>query len=165
VTEPDVFRSCYAKNTSELLEEDLRTATFVLRPDESLESFRFAHTSLQEYFLARYLLQALVDDEPGKWKMPFPSPETLDFLEQLLATSPARERDRALHTLEELLGTYRPSATDTALRYWLVAIDRDLPAPTPLRIDLHGTELSGLSIRGRSPEQSLNLVDANLSET
>ena len=56
-------------------------------------------------------------------------------------------------------------ATDTALRYWLVAIDHDLPAPTPLRIYLHGADLSGLTIRGRSFEQPLNLVDANLSET
>ena len=165
LAQDEVFRSRYAKDAPELLEEDFRTATFVLRPDDSPESFRFAHTSLQEYFLARYLLQALVDNEPGKWKMPFPSPETLDFLGQLLATSPARERDRALRTLEDLLGTYRPSATDIALRYWLVAIDHDLPAPTPLRIDLHGADLSGLTIRGRSPEQPLNLVDANLSET
>ena len=67
--------------------------------------------------------------------------------------------------LEDLLGTYRPLATDIALRYWLVAIDHDLPAPTPLRVDLHGADLSGLTIRGRSPEQPLNLVDANLSET
>ena len=161
----EVFRSRYAKDAPELLEEDFRTATFVLRPDDSPESFRFAHTSLQEYFLARYLLQALVDNESGKWKMPFPSPETLDFLGQLLATSPARERDRAVRTLEELLGTYRPSATDIALRYWLVAIDYDLPTPTPLHVDLHGADLSGLMIRGRSPEQLLNLVDANLSET
>jgi WD40 repeat protein len=56
-------------------------------------------------------------------------------------------------------------ATDTALRYWLVAIDHDLPLPAPLRIDLHGADLSGVAIHGRSPEQPLNLVDANLSET
>ena len=161
----EVFRTRYAKDAPELLEDDSRTATFVLRPDDSQESFRFTHTSLQEYFLARYLLQALVDNEPGKWKMPFPSPETLDCLGQLLATLPARERDRALLTLEEVLGTYQPSATDTALRYWLVVIDHDLPFPTPFRVDLHGVDLSGIEIRGLSPEQPLNLVEANRSET
>ena len=34
-----------------------------------------------------------------------------------------------------------------------------------MHVDLHGADLSGLTIRGRSPEQPLNLVDANLSET
>ena len=89
LAQDEVLRTRYAKNGPELLEEDFRTATFVLRPDDSPESFRFAHTSLQEYFLARYLLQALVDNEAVKWEMPFPSPETLDFLGQLLATSSA----------------------------------------------------------------------------
>jgi uncharacterized protein YjbI with pentapeptide repeats len=165
LAQDEVLRTRYATNAPELLEEDFRTATFVLRPDDSPESFRFAHTSLQEYFLARHLLQALVDNEPGKWKVPFPSPETLDFLGQLLATSSTRERERALRTLEDLLGAYQPLATDAALRYWLVAIAHGLPAPTPLRIDLHGADLSGLTICGRSLEQPLNLVDINLSDT
>jgi NACHT domain/TIR domain len=73
LAQDEVFRSRYAKDAQELLEEDFRTATFVLRPDDSSESFRFAHTSLQEYFLARHLLRAVVDNEPGKWEMPFPS--------------------------------------------------------------------------------------------
>jgi hypothetical protein len=143
----EVLRSRYAKDSPEILEEDFRTATFVFRPDDNQEGLRFAHTSLQEYFLARYLLQALVDNEPGKWAMPLPSPETLDFLGQLLDTSSVRERDRAMSTLENLLGTYRPSATDIALRYWMAAIDHDRPAPTPLRVDLHSADLSGANPR------------------
>jgi hypothetical protein len=135
-----VVHSRYAKDAPAILEEDFRTATFVLRPDDGQEGFRFAHTSR----LPRYLLQALVDNEPGKWAMPLPSPETLDFLGQLLDTSSVRERDRAMSTHEELLGTYRPSATDIALCYWMAAIDHDRTAPTPLRVDLHGADLSGL---------------------
>src|SRR5262245_46934701 len=144
----EVFRSRYTKNAPEILEEDFRTATFVLRPDDSQEGFRFAHTSLQNSLLVGYLLRGLVDDEPGKWEMPFPSLETLDFLGQLLVTLSVPEQDRAMSTLEELLGTYRPSATDIVLRYWMVAIDRDLPTPAPLRVDLHGADLSGLIIHG-----------------
>jgi uncharacterized protein YjbI with pentapeptide repeats len=34
-----------------------------------------------------------------------------------------------------------------------------------LCIDFHGADLSGLTIRGRSLEQPLNLVDTNLSDT
>jgi len=147
------------------LEEDFRTATFVLRPDSSLESFRFAHTSLQEYFLARYLLRGLSTNAMSTWDMPYPSPETLDFLGQLLATVPTRQQAIALRALETLLGSYRPQATDLALRYWLLAVQHGAPAPESLRVDLHGADLSGLTIRGRTPPPPLNLVDANLSET
>jgi hypothetical protein len=142
----EVLRTRYNQIAPALLEEDFRTATFVLRPDDSQEHFRFAHTSLQEYFLARYLLRALDDHAPERWAMPFPSPETLDFLGQLLATSPAPRQEEALHVIEELLGNYRPQATDIALRYWLLTIQRDLPAPAPWRVDLHGADLSGLTI-------------------
>ncbi|MGH8058204.1 MAG: pentapeptide repeat-containing protein, partial [Candidatus Entotheonellia bacterium] len=161
----EVLRTRYEKAAPELLEEDFRTATFVLRPDDSQESFRFAHTSLQEYFLARYLLRALVENEPEKWEMPVPSPETLDFLGQLLAILAARQQGAAIHVIEHLLESYRPRATDIALRYWLLAIRHDDPAPTPARVDLHGADLSGLTIRGWSAEQPLNLTDADLSET
>ena len=58
----------------EVLEEDFRTATFVLRPDDSQDRFRFAHTSLQEYFLAGYLHRALVEGEQQNWEMDVPSP-------------------------------------------------------------------------------------------
>ena len=49
----------YEGKDRELLKEDLRTATFVLRPDTEEKHFRFAHTSLQEFFLASYLVRAL----------------------------------------------------------------------------------------------------------
>src|SRR5204862_312460 len=41
----------------EVLNEDLRTATFILRPDDSKTHFSFAHRSLQEYFLACHLVR------------------------------------------------------------------------------------------------------------
>src|SRR5262249_13416472 len=38
----------YQHTPPEVLNEDLRTATFLLRPDDRQQHFRFAHTSLQE---------------------------------------------------------------------------------------------------------------------
>ena len=149
----DVLRIRYDKIAPEILEEDFRTATFVLRPDHSEQSFRFAHTSLQEYFLARYLLHGLVDQQPESWALPLPSPETLDFLGQLIETSPGKQREAALQTLSDILSRYQPQATDIALRYWLLAIEKHLPDPDPFHVDLHGADLSGLTIRGRSQEQ------------
>ena len=47
----------YRNMDREILKEDLRTATFITRPDD--EHFRFAHTSLQEFFLASFLHRGL----------------------------------------------------------------------------------------------------------
>jgi len=49
---PDIAAH-YEGKDRELLKEDLRTATFLAR--EGDDSFRFAHTSLQEFFLASHL--------------------------------------------------------------------------------------------------------------
>jgi len=54
----------------EKLEEDLRNSTFLVREDLSANegAFRFAHTSLQEFFLSEYLMQALKEDDPSRWE-------------------------------------------------------------------------------------------------
>ncbi len=44
----------------EILKEDVRTATFLIREGE--DHFRFAHASLQEFFLASYLYKALLEE-------------------------------------------------------------------------------------------------------
>jgi hypothetical protein len=48
----------YQGKFPDVLHEDFRTATFVLRPDDSRADFRFAHSSLGEYFHARHLTLA-----------------------------------------------------------------------------------------------------------
>ena len=75
----------YQTKDSDVLKEDLRTATFVLRPDTEEKHFRFAHTSLQEFFLAAYLARALRERASQRWDMPMPSTETLEFLGQILS--------------------------------------------------------------------------------
>ncbi len=62
--------AAYANKDRSLLKEDLRTATFVLRPDTEEKSFRFAHTSLQEYFLACHLARALKEKADAEWDLP-----------------------------------------------------------------------------------------------
>ena len=155
-------RYLYSQRSLELLEEDFRTATFVLRPDDSQDRFRFAHTSLQEYFLARYLYRALVNNEPRRWEMHVPSPETLDFLGQLIESDP-ENRGRALQIIEELLSQGPPKATDIAFRYWLRAVDEKLPVPAPQNVKMRGADLSGLAIRSQYSDPKFNLCHADLA--
>jgi hypothetical protein len=116
--EPDL-RLRYQRLHPEQLEEDLRTATFLVREDGADGSaFRFAHTSLLEYFLAEYLLDAVRGDTPERWDLPTPSPETLDFLGQLLAEAGAdRDGGHPLQTLSAWRTSYRPRVSELLLDY------------------------------------------------
>ncbi|MGZ0167359.1 MAG: NACHT domain-containing protein, partial [Planctomycetales bacterium] len=167
----DVLRARYRDIAFEILEEDFRTATFVLRPSQSLNSFRFAHTSLQEYFLACFLKECLLNGESAGWNLPLPSMETLEFLGQLIAVEKNGEQEderryeRCLQTLSGILSREHDGglqAAVVAFRYWLLAIEKELPEPTPRQVNLAGANLYGLHIKGRLPDRRLNLVRANL---
>ena len=161
-----VLRAQYLGDAAKLaiLEEDFRTATFVLRPDTSIDRFRFAHTSLHEFFLACHLARALREQRPEGWDLPMPSVESLDFLGQLLAIERRAERRQVcLGTLKSLLAQYRQGATEAAFRYRLLAGERGLPEPEPGPVDLHGADLTGWTIRGKGEQRRLDLRGANFA--
>ncbi len=122
---------------AEILKEDLRNATFLVREGE--DRFRFAHTSIMEFFLARALHRALVDDRLDDWAVPVPSPETLDFLGGLIAS---RESAACLAGLARIRARYRPRASELALAYALYAYAEDRPGA-----DFAGFQLQGASLR------------------
>lgn len=152
----------YAGAASDLLHEDFRTATFVLRPDDSRESFRFAHSSLQEFFHARHLVDALIKGAMAAWKIEMPSLETLDFAGQLLATGDA---SRALVSLGALLTNGDSRSARLALRYWLLAIERGYPEPDldGRAVKLAGLDLENWTVRGRATDLPLPLGEADFS--
>jgi WD40 repeat protein/uncharacterized protein YjbI with pentapeptide repeats len=151
--------SAYANKDRALLKEDLRTATFVLRPDTEAKHFRFAHTSLQEYFLASHLFRALADKADAEWDLPMVSLETLDFLGQILVTNASGV---AIASLERILGGSCLPASCLAFKYWLEAIKHGHPEPKPQLVNLAGADLDDWHIKGRSKDQPLNLCGANL---
>ena len=149
----------------DLLKEDLRTATFLVR-DEANDQFRFAHTSLQEYFLACYLRRALEESSPARWALRGVSPETLDFLGQSLRERPS---DAARKGLAALRDTYRPQASELAFRYVLLAHSKGYPAPTAAGFQLPGADLFGLEVDHAGPGllelSNLNLKGARIANT
>jgi WD40 repeat protein len=155
-----ILSAAYANKDRNVLKEDLRTATFVLRPTTEEKHFRFAHTSLQEYFLASHLARALTEEKLGCWDLPMVSRETLDFLGQILDTAP---RLPAIRSMEAILGGDTLRAATLAFAYWLRALKQGFPVPAPARVELAGANLEDWHIRGRSPEQPLNLRGADLS--
>ena len=150
----------YQNKERDVLKEDLRTATFVLRPDTEEKHFRFAHTSLQEFFLAGYLTRALRERASQRWDLPMPTLETLDFLGQILDWD---NLTSDIETLNTVLGDSCLRAATVAFRYWLMALEKNLPVPQPARVHLAGADLEEWQVRGPSPAQPLNLRGANFS--
>ncbi len=139
-----IFASRYQGDKRDQLEEDLRTATFVLRRDDSEESFVFAHRSLQEYFLACVLMRSLGDGVLEGWDIAGVSWETLDFFLQLLAQHVEEMLNDTTWraTWNALLETHRPHGSLLAFRAWLMARDvaRDTGPSAPDRQNLAAIE-------------------------
>jgi len=150
---PDVAAHYTGKDRA-LLKEDLRTATFLVREGE--DRFRFAHTSLEEYFLAGYLRRALVERKSGAWDLRGVSRETLDFLGQWLEED--GNRDAALATLSRLRDDH---VCELAFAYFLLAARKGYPAPSPAGFQLAGADLTGWEVAG-SASTPLVLAGVNL---
>jgi WD40 repeat protein len=143
---PDI-KANYVGKDPEVLKEDFRTATFVIRDDRD-ETFRFAHTSLQEFFLAAHLKRALRERRFEDWRIQKPSPETFDFLGELI-----RESDEGicLAALRTLRDTYKREASELALFYLLQAFERGHPAIALSGFQLEGARLPGIEIKRTDP--------------
>ncbi len=136
----------------EVFKEDLRTATFITR---AADKFGFAHTSVHEYFLARYLFAALTERQIEKWNLPNPSPETLNFVRQIWENADSYDCECAGLGLKKILEqdpTGTPKRTSNAFDLYadLFLAGFDIPHPTPFNltgIDLTFRKFIGHRVR------------------
>ncbi|WP_295396692.1 NACHT domain-containing protein [uncultured Thiodictyon sp.] len=152
------YRSYLSRDEGpEILKEDLRNATFIVR--EGHDRFRFAHTSIMEFFLARTLHRALVEERLDDWTIPVPSPETLDFLGGLIT---GRATGACLAALARIRAAYRAQVSELALAYALRAYDLELPGA-----DFAGFQLQGAALRFQrwqgQKDQAMDWRGADLS--
>ncbi|MEM7013757.1 MAG: NACHT domain-containing protein, partial [Verrucomicrobiota bacterium] len=131
LTENPRFLALITDEDKKRLAEDFRTATFILRPDTKQSHFRFAHTSLEEYFHACWLVRQLENGEDvaqEAWAAEVGiSDETLEFVAQLIDC--ANKPGKILKTWAQLLETNTPVATKLAFRVWLRAWARGYREP------------------------------------
>jgi hypothetical protein len=160
----------YAHVGPDQLEEDLRTASLLVREDgrSAAESgFRFAHSSIHEYLLACYLVDAVARSERYRWAIPLVSPETRAFVGELFA----EPRNQALvASLARWNRPYLADASEQWLRYVLDAKAQGWLAPSAEGCDMCEANLHGWEFVGRSSSQPLvmngaRFRDAELRET
>ena len=135
-----------AGDNCDRLLEDLRNTTYLVRSMNESEDgmFRFSHTSLQEYFLAEYLITALKNDDCANWDMPEPNQETFAFLGQMLA----EEKDSAklLATMTRWAQGEMITVNLNLLHYKMFAKDRSYPMPTLQGANFTGATFSEMKV-------------------
>jgi WD40 repeat protein len=166
----------------DLLQQDLRNATFLRRiDDKEASSFEFSHSSLQEFFLAEHLATqifcgmvapkdtALQARLQATWDGPAVSDETLDFIGQILGEHPHPEG--VTEVLNAWRKNYRPQASELLLRYALKA-PATVPRPILAGFNLRGANLRGYAFGSHTPVkgapllsmQSCNFAGADLRD-
>ena len=138
-----VIKDAYSNMNRETLKKDLRTATFIIREED--QEFSFAHTSLQEYFLAGYLLDALSSPErqDDTLAIPLPSNETLNFAAEMLALD-ERLLGRSIKVIERILeSSYQKELSELTLALWMKLHERGMKQPNPGTVHLEHAKLSG----------------------
>jgi hypothetical protein len=146
------------------LEEDLRTATFLVREDDQTGTtlgFRFAHTSMQEFFLSCFLFDALVADVPEHWDFENVSSETWDFFMQQIM-------ERGGTDLVERMSTWAKGQLRAVrwlvFRYVIEGHQRSWPMPVLRGIDLSDIQLQGIKLYGPLDLSKSRWARANLRQ-
>ncbi len=146
----------------ELFKEDLRTATFVVRENE--DTFRFAHTSLLEFFLASYIYRALDEGNPERLNIPRISRETYDFLGQLITESESKKN--IMDSIVKVRKGYIPMVSELLFDYCLYANDHNYPSPLLAGFQLPGVDFSDRKFiytgKAKLNVTGINLAGANL---
>lgn len=157
------IRGRYADKSASVLNQDFRTATLCLRPDGERDGFRFAHTSLYEYFLALRLARQLEENCGNAWDFPLPSDETLDFFGQLLAEGEQFDAKVVLDRWTALLENSEATTSSrrVAFRAWLKSREKGWPEPAPTKAQLARLDLERWRI-GSEEGAPLDLRGASL---
>lgn len=106
----DLFPGHYDAPVLQGIQDDLRTATFIVRPEA--RQFNFAHRSFGEYFLARFMIDGLTQTLDGFWspvqlRTYLPqralNAESMVFLTQLWTADQAHQSAQTLTRRAQLL--------------------------------------------------------------
>jgi len=152
----------YRNESREKLKADLRGATFIVRPNS--DSFRFSHTSLQEFFLAWYLFDALGKEEFNKFSITIPSIEVLEFF--IMLWKKDTNNQKLYNNFNKLILKH----SLIAFEIYLIASNMSLNIPIKSRFHLKNQNFSMRKIRGKSSKiilknsifENINFNNTNL---
>ena len=159
----ECYAGVYSGRARVILYEDLRTSTFVVRTDG--DGFRFAHTSIHEYFLARHLFETLRDGEVNAWEDISPSRECVHFLIEIACeNAPEVEKSRFFDKLRRILRDgYLSGVSEVAFSVALEGQCRGEQAAPRGRYRLGGAKLTGWEIIRKDTDAPIDLTGSDFS--
>ena len=149
-----------------VLKKDLRTATFIIR--ETDNDFGFAHTSLQEYFLACFIADTFEEkdekDIESNLAIEIPSKETIDFLIQIFELDEEKLETAVLKIKNIFENKYVPKTSKLLLTIWQSLENSNLLTPNPKEIHLEGANLEKWNLKNLNLSKAF-LEGANLKDS
>jgi WD40 repeat protein/Cdc6-like AAA superfamily ATPase len=118
---PDMKKLFLTKN-SDTLYKDLRNATLLIRSNE--RDFGFVHTSIHEYFLAKHISRSLADGLLNELAVDKVSPETIDFVLDIIKLKPSEDREPIVQNLKTFLAEYHPKSSELLFEIWLTDAEK-----------------------------------------
>ena len=132
---------------AKIFQEDLRTATFIVRYKS--ENFSFAHTSIHEYFVAKYIVDELLRAEKfnsAHIALAQISDEVLGFVAQIIITADTQKSQQINQGLDKGFGSYYTHSSETLLRLYMILGSYEY-IYTPAHIDMRGAMLDSMELR------------------
>jgi hypothetical protein len=135
----------YRRQEGEVLEKDLRNSTLLVRFDD--KNFGFSHSSMQEYFLSKYLLEQWQINEQFKLDPPI-SRLTRRFMLDNIELMNEKEKSQLRRAIGQTLLRPYSAASELGLDIIGKLAFKGLDPLEYKVIDLRGAKLSGKVIRG-----------------
>ena len=152
----------YRNEDSRVLEKDLRNSTLLVRFDE--QDFGFSHSSMQEFFLSKWLVRQWRENTEFSIDQPI-SELTHQFMLDNLALLTGKEQRQLNQGLAVTLARPWSPTSDLALTIIREQAEQGLPVPKLGIVDLRTAYLSNRRIRGLQGEKLLfDRVEANNSQ-
>ena len=139
----------YRGEESAVLEKDLRNSTLLVLSNE--QDFGFSHSSMQEYFLSKWLLRRWQAAGEFTLEQPISSLTKRFMLDHLVLLS-AEERKKLHAGLAKTLASPFSPASELALEIVTEMADQGIVVPEFTTIDLRGARLANARIKGLKGE-------------
>ncbi len=135
----------YSNIDGQLLERDLRNSTLLVRFGE--KNFGFSHSSMQEFFLSRWLLRQWQEDENFYMEKTV-SELTCQFIIDHLDSLIKKNQKKLNHFFVAILSGPWSSVSDYVLKNITRQAEQGLTVPELSKVDLRGSDITDRRIQG-----------------
>jgi WD40 repeat protein len=159
---PAAMKKLYFNKEEEALYKDLRNATLLVRSDE--KDFGFSHTSVQEYFLARYIINKIQLKDYLSLNIEKVSQETVQFCIDLIVQMTIDDIQFVNEGISEAFIHGNELCRKLLFDLYLADYNRDQQIKLSQPINVSGLTLEDYTLEGKK-DSYFNLKNTNFQDT